>query len=151
MTVIVTETTDPVEPAAAIEGEVLAAETLAPVLEGVAEASVTVAAIEADRDVEIATIHADLERENIAAITDRRILDLERELTECRTRAETAEASNIELREELLTLRPLTVEAPPMEPNPSDEGSNEAIPANLEEHAEPPPEPVRKSPGLRWI
>lgn len=133
-----------------------AVETASEAVEAVAEAEVEVAEIEAARDIEIAQIHADTDRAAIDATHDERIIALEAELVACRTRIQelealsTVQAEVTEQATELLTQQDTHLEQS-TEMNPPAEEGSEVTPVSPEDHEEPPPEPVRKKPRLRWI
>lgn len=137
----------------AVEGEAV---------ETIADASVEVARINAERDIEIARIdtEAGLEHHEMAVEQDAAMIAAmtEEEAREWQTRAEAAEAANIDLRRELERLTPPPSNTSP--PNPSDQrteaeedGLRESpvVEAAVEE-AQPPPEPPPKAhKSHRWI
>jgi uncharacterized coiled-coil protein SlyX len=141
-TTIITENADaPREPAPIVDEESV---------DALADASVTVAAINAERDVELATIQADLERDVQAAITERTNRELETELEECRTQITTLKRQ-MELLTEAMTPPPSTAPPPnPTPPNVEDVG-HEVTPDSPEAPQEAPPEAERKRARSRWI
>lgn len=143
---------EPAAPVAEAEAVEAAAEAAPEVAETVTEAAVEIAEIEAGRDIAIAGIHADQEQAFAETLRDDRIANLEREVTECRTRAETAEA---ELFTAQAMIQSLTQPSSPPEviAEASPEGvSVEVTPEHQEGQEEAAPvEPVRKEPKFRWI
>lgn len=139
-----------------VEGEGGAPDAAAPeaALEAAPAAAVEIAEIQADRDVTLAAIAAESERERAELWRNDHIVNLERELSECRNTIST-QATELEEKTALLsTLQPLvvleappspTLEAPPSgESIPSEEPAQEALDA-------PPAEPAPRKRKLRLI
>ena len=152
MTTEIVVTTNDGEPSEVRSGEVIEDEVIGESIDVADDAAVVVvAAINADRDVEIAQIDAATRLAEIEAANDERINQLERELASCRMELATALEMNIAMTTELSTRPLLTPPESDPPPNPSENDASEATQVNPEEQTDPPSEPVRKRPMSRWI
>lgn len=129
-------------------------EAQADAVEAVADASVKVAEIEANRDIELARIHTESNEAQTDAVLEAstRERELEVELNACRILLAEREATISSLEVELLT-RPQSNNAPPENPQNELEGDAEATLDNPASHeTQPTDEPARpKRRALRLI
>jgi len=127
------------------EGE-QSAEPSADEIEAVVDACVEVAAIEAERDVAIAEIQAEVAS---VAIEEAKVFEAtQQELEECRKNIATLQVTVTDLQTELHLIQQVLMERLPQPNPPAEENvSQEVMPDNQE----PPPEPVKQKKKFRLI